>query len=87
MYILNKYVYFMRVMYKFFLYYFGDLDDKRESGKIKYDLFEVLFISFISTLYGEDSEKAHGRETKRVFYSYNIPKKLSESINFPKINT
>jgi len=42
-------------MYKFFLYYFGDLDDKREFGKIKYDLFEVLFISFISTLCGEDS--------------------------------
>jgi len=41
-------------MYKFFLVYFGDLEDKRESNKVQYDLFEVIFMSFIGILCGVD---------------------------------
>jgi len=39
-------------MYKFFLVYFSDLEDHREAGKVQHDLFEIIFIVFISILCG-----------------------------------
>lgn len=41
-------------MYKFFLVYFGDLEDKREVNKVEHDLFEIVFMSFIGILCGVD---------------------------------
>ena len=42
-------------MYKFFYYYFDGLEDVRESNKVSHDLYEIVFIAFISTLCGVDS--------------------------------
>lgn len=41
-------------MYKFFLYYFEDLEDQRDATKVEHDLYEIVFIAFISTLCGVD---------------------------------
>ena len=37
------------------MYYFEDLEDQRDSHKVKHDLYEIVFIAFVSTLCGIDS--------------------------------
>jgi predicted transposase YbfD/YdcC len=36
------------------MYYFESVEDKREKGKVKHDLYEILFIAFMSILCGGD---------------------------------
>ena len=42
-------------MYKFFMYYFEDLEDERDVNKVEHDLYDIVFIAFIATLCGVES--------------------------------